>query len=97
MKKTHIIIWYLKSWRVIIGIIFFLFAIFGSSQGRVFRSAWDNSVQYEEPMDINKRIGAILLGLLLLLSGLRDRYIKLKQLSNEQESMSNNEIKEKGN
>ena len=94
MKKPHIIIWYLKSWRVIIGIIFFLVAIFGSSEGRVFRSAWDNSLQYEEPMDTDKRIGAILLGLLLLLSGLRDRYIKLKQLSNEEEPISNNEAKE---
>lgn len=98
MKNKHLIIYYLKDFRVIVGIIILLTAFFGSSEGRVYRSAWDSSIRYQSPIDHDMKIMMFCLAFCAIFFGIMGKRKKLKELSNtqnqEEENKNQSESKE---
>ncbi len=79
MKNKNLLLWYLWDFRVIVGILILLTAIFGSSNGEYFRSAWDNSLQYKRPIDGEMKAYMYSAAACALFFGIRGKYRKLKQ------------------
>lgn len=81
---------YLKDWRIIIGILLFIVAAFGPSTGEVFRSKWDDSLQYRKPIDSDERIGMVIMGTCALFFGIKARRKKLNELNSADQQDSSN-------
>lgn len=79
-------IYYIKDWRIIVGLLFIISTFGLSAEGRAFRSKWDSSIQYQEPASAGKKAGFIVIGLVFIFAGIGK---KKQQLQNQSNNDSN--------
>jgi hypothetical protein len=77
MKNKNIIIYYLKDWRVILGLLCILTGLFAPREGKVYRSRWDDSIRYQKPMDSDMQKSMYAFAAVSIFFGLKSRWKKL--------------------
>jgi hypothetical protein len=82
-------IYYIKDWRTIVGLLFIISTFGMSSEGKVFRSKWDDSVQYQKPVSGGMKAGIIVVGVVFILAGIGKKQQQLNQNAPEENNEKN--------